>query len=70
MVVRVLRVGFVDEDDGRARVGAPQPQAGALGRRPRRLRVGVLVEAARRAGSARRRRVERFWWWRRRWLIY
>ena len=75
MVVAVLRVGRVDEDDGRARVGVRHDhQVGALALCSReRLRVGERVEGREaREEPLRRRRVERlrFWWWRRRGLVY
>ena len=69
----VLRVGRVDQNDGRARVGVRHDhQVGALGRRPQeRLRVGERVERREaREEALRRRRVERLRWWRRRGLVY
>ena len=69
---RVFRVGRVDEDDGRARVGVRHDhQVGALALCSReRLRVGERVEGREaREEALRRRRVERFWWWRRRRLV-
>jgi len=69
---RVFRVGRVDEDDGRARVGVRHDhQVGALALCSReRPRVGERVEGREaREGALRRRRVERFWWWRRRRIV-